>query len=78
MKYRIHTWLNSATNEPIYGIEGQLNKGERYKHCLHSFPDKARALLYSDLDICKKHVKALNNDKYPDLMEGIFQDGNFN
>lgn len=29
MKYKINTWLNPQTNEPIYGIDGQVNKGEK-------------------------------------------------
>lgn len=34
MKYRAHTWLNTDTQKPEYGIQAKSPKHGRWMHCL--------------------------------------------
>ena len=71
MKYRIHNWFNTQTGKPSFGIQCQVNKGEKFKHCGGTVAGVFRALIYVEEARAKEVVDAYNRGEKPEIAEGL-------
>ena len=56
--YRLHTWLNTKTMEPVYGIQGKRD-GAKWTNCAVD----GKALLYNNAETAKRHLRWLRDPK---------------
>jgi len=56
ISYRLTTWLNTKTMEPVYGIQGTRD-GEKWANCAVD----GKALLYDNAETAERHLRWLSD-----------------
>lgn len=73
MKFRVHVWRSPTGSRPdAYGIQGQHQPGQRYKHVRSMVGGVFRALIYKTRKRAEEVAAGLNTEGViPDIFKGL-------